>query len=126
MKFLQFIIFLQVTVLDRIKKIEIDLKREIGFIINSKINDPRVGFVTVTDVKLSQDFQCLDIFVSVMGEDKIINKTMDGLKNCSGFIKRNLKERFKLRNMPDLKFIYDSSIYKGIRVSELLEDIKKK
>jgi len=112
--------------LDRIKKIEIDLKREIGFIINSKINDPRVGFVTVTDVKLSQDFQCLDIFVSVMGEDKIINKTMDGLKNCSGFIKRNLKERFKLRNMPDLKFIYDSSIYKGIRVSELLEDIKKK
>lgn len=112
--------------MDRIKKIEIDLKREIGFIINSKINDPRVGFVTVTNVRLSQDLQYLDIFVSIMGEAKVIENSMSGLKHCSGFIKRNLKERFKLRVMPDLKFIYDTSINKGIKVSELLEGLKKK
>jgi ribosome-binding factor A len=111
--------------LDRIKKIEIDLKREIGFIINSKIKDPRVGFVTVTDVKLSPDFQYLDVFVSVMGEDKVINDSINGLNNCSGFIKRNLKERFKLRNMPDLKFIYDRSIDNGMKIEKLLESLKK-
>lgn len=111
--------------MDRIKKIEIDLKREIGFIINSKIKDPRVGFVTVTDVKLSPDFQYLDVFVSVMGEDKVINDSINGLNNCSGFIKRNLKERFKLRNMPDLKFIYDRSIDNGMKIEKLLESLKK-
>lgn len=112
--------------MDRIKKIEIDLKREIGFIINSKINDPRVGFVTVTGVKLSQDMKCLDVFISVMEENKKISNSMEGLKNCSGFIKRNLKERFDLRNMPDLRFIYDSSIDNGMRISELLEGLTKK
>lgn len=112
--------------MDRIKKIEIDLKREISFIINSKLNDPRIGFVTVTDVKLSTDLQYLDVFVSVMGENEIIASSMEGLKSCRGFIKKNLKERFRLRSMPDLKFKYDNSIYTGMKIFEILERLKRK
>ena len=110
--------------MDKLKKIESDLKREISFIINSKIKDPRVGFVTITGVKLSHDYHYLDVFVSVMGEHKTIDDSIAGLKNCDGFIKKNLKQRFRIRYIPDLRFIYDSSVQTGIRVSELLDDLK--
>ena len=112
--------------MERLKKTEIDLQREISFIINSKLKDPSIGFVTVTDVKLSSDYHYLDIFISVMGDDEKINQSLLCLKNCEGFIKNNLKKRFRLKTMPELKFIYDKSIDYGIKVTELLEDLKKK
>jgi ribosome-binding factor A len=111
--------------MDRLKKTEIDLQREISFIINSKIKDPRIGFVTVTDVQLSNDHRYLDIFVSIMGDGEKISNSLQGLRHCEGFIKKNLKERFRLKTMPELKFIYDRSIDHGIKVTELLENLKK-
>jgi ribosome-binding factor A len=110
--------------MDKLRKIESDLKREISFIINSKIKDPRVGFVTITGVKLSPDYHYLDVFISVMGEEKNIDDSIAGLKNCDGFIKKNIKQRFKIKYIPDLRFIYDASIQTGLRVSELLDDLK--
>jgi ribosome-binding factor A len=111
--------------MDRARKLEIDLQREISFIINSKLKDPRIGFVTVTGVKLSADYHYLDVFVSVMGEQKIIDDTVKGLNSCGGFIKKNLKERFRLRTIPEIKFIYDKSIAYGMKIMKILEDLKK-
>ncbi len=109
----------------RVRKLEIDLQREVSFIINSKLKDPRIGFVTVTDVKLSPDYHYLDIFVSVMGEERVKNDSMKGLNQCEGFIKKNLKERFRLRTIPDIKFIYDKSIDHGLKITSILENLKK-
>jgi ribosome-binding factor A len=111
--------------MNRARKLEIDLQREISFIINSKLKDPRIGFVTVTDVKLSPDYHYLDIFVSIMGEERAKNDSMEGLNQCEGFIKKNLKKRFKLRTIPDIKFIYDKSIAQGLKITEILENLKK-
>lgn len=111
--------------MDRLKKFEIDLKREISFIINSKIKDPRLGFITLTGVRLSSDFHYLDVFISIMGEKKKIEDSLAVLKKSDGFIKNNLKERVRLRTMPDIKFIYDKSIDQGMKISEILEDLKK-
>ena len=111
--------------MNRARKLEIDLQREISFIINSKLKDPRIGFVTVTDVKLSPDYHNLDVFVSIMGEERIKNDSMKGLNQCEGFIKKNLKERFRLRTIPDIKFIYDNSIEHGLKITSILENLKK-
>ena len=111
--------------MNKARKLEIDLQREISFIINSKLKDPRIGFVTVTDVKLSPDYHHLDIFVSIMGEERVKNDSMKGLNQCEGFIKKNLKERFRLRTIPDIKFIYDKSIEQGLKITSILENIKK-
>ena len=111
--------------MNRARKLEIDLQREISFLINSKLKDPRIGFVTVTDVKLSPDYHYLDIFVSIMGEERVKNDSMKGLNQCEGFIKKNLKERFRLRTIPDIKFIYDTSIEQGMKITTILENIKK-
>ena len=111
--------------MDRIKKLTIDLKREISFIINTRIKDPRIGFVTVTGAKLSGDGKYLDIYLSIMGKDSETDKSLEALKKCSGFIKKNLSERIRLRTVPELKFIYDSSIDRGIKISEMLKKINK-
>jgi len=111
--------------MNKARKLEIDLQREISFIINSKLKDPRIGFVTVTDVKLSPDYHYLDIFVSIMGEERVKNDSLKGLNQCEGFIKKNLKERFRLRTIPDIKFIYDTSIEQGMKITSILENIKK-
>ena len=111
--------------MNKIKKIEVDIKREISFIINSKINDPRLGFVTITGVRLSTDYNYMDVFVSVMGSKKVVEDTLIGLKQSSGFIKKNLGERVKLRNMPRVKFINDDSIDTGMKITKILEDLKK-
>jgi ribosome-binding factor A len=110
---------------NKIKKIEVDIKREISFIINSKINDPRLGFVTITGVRLSTDYNYLDVFVSIMGSGKVVKDTLVGLNQSSGFIKKNLGERIKLRNMPRVKFINDDSINTGMKITKILEDLKK-
>jgi ribosome-binding factor A len=109
--------------MDRVKKAEIDLKREISFIINTKAKDPRIGFITVTDTKLSVDFKWLDVFVSILGEESEINRSLEGLKNCCGFIKKNLQQRLKLRNVPNIRFLYDKSIDNGMRISKILETL---
>ncbi|OGD32642.1 ribosome-binding factor A [Candidatus Atribacteria bacterium RBG_16_35_8] len=111
--------------MDRVKKAEIDIKREISFIINTKVNDPRIGFITVTGTGLSVDFKWLDVFVSIMGEKDDIKRGLEGLKKCSGFIKKNLQQRLKLKNVPNIKFIYDESIETGIRISKILETLEK-
>ena len=108
--------------MDRIKKAEIDIKREISFIINTKVNDPRIGFVTVTGAELSVDFKWLDVFISIMGDEDEIKRSFEGLNSCKGFIKRNLQQT---RSVPSIKFLYDKSIDTGIRVSKILDDLKK-
>lgn len=111
--------------MDKIKKLATDIKREISFIINTRIKDPRIGFVTITDVRLSVDGKYLDIYFSTMGKSRHIEKSMDALKRSSGFIKRNLSSSMRLRNVPELKFIYDDSIDRGMRITEILGNIKK-
>ena len=111
--------------MDKARKIEIDLKREISFVINNKVKDPRVGFITITDARLSSDFKWLDIFVSVMVEEDGAGKSLEGLRNCCGFIKKNLQQRLKLKSMPNIRFLHDQSIDKGMRISKILETLSK-
>jgi ribosome-binding factor A len=111
--------------MDRIKKAEIDIKREISFIINTKVNDPRIGFVTVTGTELSIDFKLLDVFVSIMGDEDEIKRSFEGLNSCKGFIKKNLQQRLKLKNVPSINFLYDKSIDTGISVSKILDGLEK-
>ena len=74
--------------MDRIKKIEIDLQREISFIINTKVKDPRVGFITITYVKLSADYHYMDVYFTVMDKDENLKACLEGLNKSKGFIKK--------------------------------------
>jgi ribosome-binding factor A len=112
--------------MDKLKKTEIDFQREISSIINSKVKDPRVGFVTITGVKLSPDFHYMDVYFTLLDERRDLKLCLSGLNTSKGFIKKNIQERIRIKTMPEIKFIYDKSIENGLRISRIIEQLKKK
>ena len=89
-----------------------------------KIKDPRIGFVTVTDVDLSDDLRNAKVFVSIYGGDKI--ETLKGLKSAAPFIRSELGRRMTMRCVPEILFRYDSTVEQGAHIMELLHEIEKK
>lgn len=108
----------------RLERINSLLREEIGSIIQRDLKDPRVGFVSVLEVKTSPDLHEAKVFVSVFADDEKKKKTIKGLKNAAGFIHHEIRERLNLRHTPTLVFELDSSIENGARVLELIEKVK--
>ena len=102
------------------------LKREIADILCREIKNPRMGFVTVTDVDVTKDLRIAHVAVSVMGDDEHKQETLRCLTAAAGFIQRELSARVRLRYMPRLKFQLDTSLDYSIHISELLDEIKEK
>jgi ribosome-binding factor A len=101
------------------------MKKELGEIIGRKIKDPRVGFVTVTDVEVTGDLQQAKIFISVLGDDEQRQNTLKGLAKASGFIRSEIGQRIRLRKTPEITFEFDESVDYGNRIESLLADLNK-
>ena len=85
------------------------------------LKDPRIGFVSITDVKISQDMRHAKIYISILGDDKAKADTIEGLNSAKGFIKREIVPELKLRHIPELSFLLDESIENGVRMSDLIK-----
>lgn len=102
------------------------MKQEIADILMRKLKDPRVGFVTVTDVELSDDLRNAKVFVSIYGGDKEKEETFKGLKSASAFIRSELGKRMSMRCVPEILFRFDRTIEQGAHIMELLREIENK
>ena len=100
------------------------MKQEIADILMRKINDPRIGFVTVSDVELSDDLRNAKVFVSIYGGDK--EATLKGLKSASPFIRSELGRRMMMRCVPEILFRFDGTVEQGAHIMELLHEIEQK
>ncbi len=102
------------------------LKEVVSELLQREVKDPRIGFVTVTDVEVSGDLRHAKIFISILGEDEEKEKTLEGLNQARGFIRKELGHRLRLRHVPEILFRYDSSVKRGIKISQLLRKVKDK
>jgi ribosome-binding factor A len=100
------------------------MKKELGEIIGRKIKDPRVGFVTVTDVQVTGDLQQATVFISVLGDEEQRENTLRGLAKAKGFIRSEIGQRIRLRKTPEILFEFDESIDYGNRIESLLHQIQ--
>ena len=91
--------------------------------ISAELKDPRIGFVTVTRVNLGPDLRQARIFVGVLGTEKQRQASLVGLKQASGFMRRALGQRLRLRHTPELHFQYDEGLDASDRVARLLSEI---
>jgi ribosome-binding factor A len=99
---------------------------ELSNVIHDKVKDPRLGFVTVTDVEISSDLEHAKVFISVLEEGEVAKRTLEGLENAAGFIRYELKKRIKnLRNFPVLSFHLDESLKRGSQVIEALNKLQE-
>ncbi len=109
----------------RPEKVAHRMRREVAEILQRRIRDPRVSaMVSVTDVEVTQDLSFAKIYVSVMGKPEDAEASLQALAHAVGFVRHELGERMELREVPELRFIHDTSLERGARVEELLKRIQ--
>ncbi len=109
----------------RKKRLESLLKREISMILMREIKDPRIHFVTVTNVSMTNDYKTAHIYVSIMGDEKEKKLNFEGLKNATGFIRKLVGEAIKIRYNPELIFKIDDSFEKQDKIFKILKEIEE-
>lgn len=100
------------------------IKEEISDIIRRRVSDPRIGFVSITDVALSPDLKEAKVYISVFGDENKKKEAMDGLGSATGFIRSELAHILKIRTMPHIRFIRDDSIERGSKVLEIISKLE--
>jgi len=101
-----------------------EVREEVAQMISGELKDPRIGFVTVTRVTLTPDLRQARIFVGVLGAERQRAATLTGLRQASGFMRRALGQRLRLRHTPELTFQYDEGLEASDRVARLLEEVR--
>jgi ribosome-binding factor A len=90
--------------------------------ISQQVKDPRVGFVTVTAVETAPDLRSARVFVSVLGEQGVRKRSMQGLQSAHGVLQRAVARELRLKHTPTLEFVYDDTAERGMRITRLLEE----
>jgi ribosome-binding factor A len=90
--------------------------------ISEGLKDPRIGFVTVTAVETSPDLRHARVFVSVLGGATERERTLEGLGSSHGVLQAAIAHQLRMKRTPTLDFVYDDSVDRGMRISELLEE----
>ncbi|BDH61185.1 ribosome-binding factor A [Lysinibacillus sp. PLM2] len=109
----------------RANRIAEQMKKELGDIIGRKIKDPRVGFVTVTDVHVTGDLQQATVYITSLGNEKERQETLNALMKAAGFIRTEIGHRIRLRRTPEITFEYDSSVEYGNKIEQLLRNLNQ-
>jgi ribosome-binding factor A len=99
-----------------------EIREEVAQIIASGLKDPRIGFVTVTRVDLTEDLRTARVFVGVLGDAAQRDKSMAGLGQAAGYIRREVGKRIRVRHTPELLFKYDTGLDATDRVAQLLDE----
>jgi ribosome-binding factor A len=99
------------------------IRTEVSEIIQQGLNDPRIGFVSLTEVEVGHDLRHAKIFVSVLGDAEAKQRTMEGLERATGHIRSELGHRLSIRFVPQLHFRLDDSIERGTRIASLLREV---
>ncbi|CAH0346146.1 30S ribosome-binding factor RbfA [Bacillus sp. CECT 9360] len=107
----------------RANRVGEQMKKELSEIIGRKIKDPRIGFVTVTDVAVTGDLQQATVYISVLGDEEQRENTLKGLAKAKGFIRSEIGQRIRLRKTPELAFEFDESISYGNKIDTLIHQI---
>ena len=98
------------------------VRRELAELIRLEVKDPRVGFITLTDVELTPDYAHAKVFFTSMTGSEHLDEIMTGLKRASGFLRRELGRRVRIHTLPELHFVYDASVERGSELSKLIDE----
>ncbi len=102
--------------MSRVDKLDSILQKEISSIIQFDLNNPEIGFVTVSEVRLSPDLSKARVYVSFFGK----NYEVAALKKSKGYIKTELAKRLKMRKIPDIEFVVDDTLEKVDRINQIV------
>ena len=110
----------------RAERIAVLLQQELGFLLEHEVKDPRVGFATITAVEVSPDIRTARVFVSVLGDERQKQESLEGLRAAQSFLRHQLARRLRLRYTPAVAFQLDPTQEYEQRIEELLRRARSK
>mgnify|MGYP001066301780 CR=1 FL=1 len=105
----------------RSRRVAEQIQRELGTLITTEVKDPRVNLATVTDVEVSRDLAYAKVYIGVLEMQSDPKEVMAGLNNAAGFLRARLGRLLKLRIIPNLKFIEDTTEREAQRLSDIID-----
>lgn len=106
----------------RSQRVAEQIRRELAELIRLEVKDPRVGFITLTDVEVTPDYAHAKVFFTSMTGEEGLDEILRGLRRASGFLRRELGRRVRIHTLPELHFHYDPSVERGSRLSRIIDD----
>ena len=107
--------------LDRVNQL---IREEISLLLQRELKDPRLGFVTVTEVNVAKDLRTARIYVSILGTEEQWKTSLAALESARGFIRNWLAPRLRIRSIPTLQFLPDRSMAHAAHIQTVLEDLR--
>jgi ribosome-binding factor A len=110
--------------MSRLQRVNQLIREEISHLIQRELKDPRLGFVTVTEVDVAKDLRTAKVYVSVLGSEAEWQGSLEALENARGFIRNWLAPRLRLRAIPHLAFHPDRSMAHAAHIQTVLEELR--
>ena len=108
----------------RLNRVEEACKEELAEIIQREMKDPRVGFVTITEVKMTADLRHAKVFVSIMGTPQDVERSLAGLQSARGYLKSCLGRHLRIKYLPDIEFVHEHVAEDALRLAELMKKVE--
>ncbi|RPH64280.1 MAG: 30S ribosome-binding factor RbfA [Burkholderiales bacterium] len=100
---------------------------ELAELVRAEVKDPRVGMVTITGVELTPDYAYATVYFSVLPDDEAtVANTLTGLRHAAGFLRSQLGRRVRIHTTPELRFVHDVSVERGMAMSKLIDEANKR
>jgi ribosome-binding factor A len=106
----------------RMRRVDEAIRQVIGEAVAGELKDPRVGFVTVTDVRTSADLSHAHVYVSVLEDEQGREQTLAGLRSAHGYLQQRIAAELRLKRTPTLDFVYDDTTDRAMRLERLLAE----
>jgi ribosome-binding factor A len=105
------------------RRVDEAVREVLSDVISTHLQDPRVGFVTVTGVKTSPDLRHARVYVSILGDGGEREASLEGLRSAHGYLQSRVAAELRLKHTPSLTFEYDDSVDRGMRITQLIEEV---
>src|ERR1700750_780851 len=109
---------------DRMRRVDVAMRQVLGDVLAQDLKDPRVGFVTVTDVKTSPDLRHARVYVSVLGDTAAQEASLDGLRSAHGYLQARVAGELRLKRTPELAFALDHTAERAAHLEALLREVE--
>jgi ribosome-binding factor A len=107
---------------ERMRRVDEAIRQVLADALAGELSDPRIGFITVTDVKTSPDLRAARVFVSVLGDEDARADSLAALGSAHGLLQGRIASQLRLKRTPTLEFLYDSTTDRALRVESLLRE----
>jgi len=108
----------------RLRRVAEQLQQEIGSLLIDGVKDPRIGFVTVTEVRVSPDLGYAKVYYTALGDERTLRRVRSGLKSSAAWLRAEISRRLRMKRIPQLDFVYDDSLQRATRIERILDGLR--